>query len=197
MLHHHGRTEAEDMSVGQIFYPCMQCADIFFIKTDICQLGNCHLRVNMLAWEYCDQIKQKLKPIILSHRILPTLFVTYFAFLNQLIQFAIIQFWMSSELGDIVSKKLCSGYLRSKMGVVLALNCQRYASWSISWSRKNVEKRPKFRYLHGGWRGKDSFGLTRLWIFKTVGRWAGMEFMSCTWEMPHLSVSSLQILTRC
>uniref|UniRef100_A0A7I4FRD5 tyrosine--tRNA ligase n=1 Tax=Physcomitrium patens TaxID=3218 RepID=A0A7I4FRD5_PHYPA len=59
MLHHHGRTEAEDMSVGQIFYPCMQCADIFFIKTDICQLGNCHLR--------------KLKPIILSHHMLPGL----------------------------------------------------------------------------------------------------------------------------
>jgi tyrosyl-tRNA synthetase len=65
-----GRKEGDEMSAGQIFYPCMQCADIFFLKADICQLGNDQVRVNVLAREYCDQIKQKLKPIILSHRIL-------------------------------------------------------------------------------------------------------------------------------
>ena len=27
-----GRTEAEELSAAQIFYPCMQCADIFFLK---------------------------------------------------------------------------------------------------------------------------------------------------------------------
>ena len=34
-----GRAETDDMSAAQIFYPCMQCADIFFLKADICQLG--------------------------------------------------------------------------------------------------------------------------------------------------------------
>lgn len=27
-----GRSETDDMSAAQIFYPCMQCADIFFLK---------------------------------------------------------------------------------------------------------------------------------------------------------------------
>jgi hypothetical protein len=27
-----GRAETEDLSAAQIFYPCMQCADIFFLK---------------------------------------------------------------------------------------------------------------------------------------------------------------------
>ena len=27
-----GRSETEDLSAAQIFYPCMQCADIFFLK---------------------------------------------------------------------------------------------------------------------------------------------------------------------
>ena len=45
----------------------MQCADIFFLKADICQLGMDQRKVNMLAREYCDSIKRKSKPIILSH----------------------------------------------------------------------------------------------------------------------------------
>jgi hypothetical protein len=28
-----------EKTASQIFYPCMQCADIFFLKADICQLG--------------------------------------------------------------------------------------------------------------------------------------------------------------
>ncbi|MEW5306616.1 MAG: hypothetical protein WDW36_009070 [Sanguina aurantia] len=62
-----GRSENEDLSAAQIFYPCMQCADIFFLKADICQLGMDQRKVNMLAREYCDDIKRKLKPVILSH----------------------------------------------------------------------------------------------------------------------------------
>jgi hypothetical protein len=27
-----GRTEKDDLSAAQILYPCMQCADIFFLK---------------------------------------------------------------------------------------------------------------------------------------------------------------------
>ncbi|KAG1669515.1 hypothetical protein FOA52_015682 [Chlamydomonas sp. UWO 241] len=68
-----GRNETDDLSAAQIFYPCMQCADIFFLKADICQLGMDQRKVNMLAREYCDQIKRKLKPVILSHRMMPGL----------------------------------------------------------------------------------------------------------------------------
>lgn len=68
-----GRSETEDLSAAQIFYPCMQCADIFFLKADICQLGMDQRKVNMLAREYCEDIKRKNKPIILSHRMLPGL----------------------------------------------------------------------------------------------------------------------------
>ncbi len=44
-----GRKENEDMSAAQVFYPCMQCADVFFLKADICQLGMDQRKVNMLA----------------------------------------------------------------------------------------------------------------------------------------------------
>ncbi|TYI87071.1 hypothetical protein E1A91_D04G110800v1 [Gossypium mustelinum] len=62
-------SEQDELSTAQILYPCMQCADIFFLKADICQLGMDQRKVNVLAREYCDDIKRKNKPIILSHRI--------------------------------------------------------------------------------------------------------------------------------
>jgi tyrosyl-tRNA synthetase len=65
-----GRKEQDDLSAAQIFYPCMQCADIFFLKADICQLGMDQRKVNMLAREYCDESKRKFKPVILSHHML-------------------------------------------------------------------------------------------------------------------------------
>lgn len=65
-----GRNEQDDLTAAQIFYPCMQCADIFFLKADICQLGMDQRKVNMLAREYCEDIKRKNKPIILSHHML-------------------------------------------------------------------------------------------------------------------------------
>ncbi|XP_021743830.1 tyrosine--tRNA ligase 1, cytoplasmic-like [Chenopodium quinoa] len=68
-----GREDPEDLTGAQIFYPCMQCADIFFLKADICQLGMDQRKVNVLAREYCDDIKRKHKPIILSHHMLPGL----------------------------------------------------------------------------------------------------------------------------
>ena len=42
-------------------------------QADICQLGMDQRKVNMLAREYCDEVKRKLKPIILSHPMLPGL----------------------------------------------------------------------------------------------------------------------------
>ncbi|CAN0890241.1 Tyrosine--tRNA ligase 1, cytoplasmic [Linum grandiflorum] len=68
-----GRTEKDELTAAQILYPCMQCADIFFLKADICQLGMDQRKVNVLAREYCDDIKRKNKPIILSHHMLPGL----------------------------------------------------------------------------------------------------------------------------
>lgn len=65
-----GRSESDELAASQIFYPVMQCADIFFLKADICQLGMDQRKVNMLAREYCDDIKRKNKPIILSHKML-------------------------------------------------------------------------------------------------------------------------------
>ncbi len=44
-----GRKESAEMSSAQIFYPCMQCADVFFLKADICQLGMDQRKVNVLA----------------------------------------------------------------------------------------------------------------------------------------------------
>ncbi|KAM0933891.1 putative tyrosine--tRNA ligase [Dioscorea sansibarensis] len=68
-----GRSEQDELTAAQIFYPCMQCADVFFLKADICQLGMDQRKVNVLAREYCDAIKRKNKPIILSHHMLPGL----------------------------------------------------------------------------------------------------------------------------
>lgn len=68
-----GRSEQDELTAAQIFYPCMQCADIFFLKADICQLGMDQRKVNVLAREYAEDIKRKNKPIILSHHMLPGL----------------------------------------------------------------------------------------------------------------------------
>jgi len=65
-----GREDSDDLYAAQIFYPCMQCADIFFLKADICQLGVDQRKVNMLAREYCEEVRIKFKPIILSHHMI-------------------------------------------------------------------------------------------------------------------------------
>jgi tyrosyl-tRNA synthetase len=64
-----GRKESEVLQASQILYPCMQAADIFHLKADICQLGMDQRKVNMLARE----VGPKLgfwKPIIVSHHML-------------------------------------------------------------------------------------------------------------------------------
>ncbi|EGZ24193.1 hypothetical protein PHYSODRAFT_344643 [Phytophthora sojae] len=65
-----GRKEKEGMQAAQIMYPLMQCADIFNLKADICQLGIDQRKINMLARDYCDQAKIRFKPVILSHHML-------------------------------------------------------------------------------------------------------------------------------
>ncbi len=52
-----------------LFYPSMQCADIFQLDVDICQLGLDQRKVNMLAREIADKLKWR-KPVIVSHHML-------------------------------------------------------------------------------------------------------------------------------
>ncbi len=70
-----GREEGDDLSASQLFYPCMQCADIFQLKADICQLGVDQRKVNALAIEYAGK-KGLQKPVVISHR---RLFSIYFS----------------------------------------------------------------------------------------------------------------------
>ncbi|CAH0516781.1 unnamed protein product [Peronospora belbahrii] len=65
-----GRKEKEGMQAAQILYPLMQCADIFNLKADICQLGIDQRKINMLARDYCEQAKIRFKPVVLSHHML-------------------------------------------------------------------------------------------------------------------------------
>ncbi|KAL6907863.1 hypothetical protein ACP4OV_002033 [Aristida adscensionis] len=66
-----GRSEKDALTAAQILYPLMQCADIFFLKVDICQMGMDQRKVNVLAREYCEAIGRNNRPIILSHHMLP------------------------------------------------------------------------------------------------------------------------------
>ena len=63
-------TSITELAASQIFYPVMQCADVFFLGVDICSLGIDQRKVNILALEYCDKIKRKNKPIIVSHHMI-------------------------------------------------------------------------------------------------------------------------------
>ena len=71
-----GKNSEASLSMGQMLYPCMQCADIFHMELDICQLGLDQRKVNMLARDYCkksDDLKNKIPPIILSSVMIPGL----------------------------------------------------------------------------------------------------------------------------
>ena len=64
-----GRKEAEVQQASQILYPCMQAADIFQLKADICQLGMDQRKVNVLARELGPSIGF-WKPVVVSHHML-------------------------------------------------------------------------------------------------------------------------------
>lgn len=68
-----GRKEGDALQASQIMYPCMQCTDIFFLKSSITSLGMDQRKVNMLAREYSDDVHLKHKPIIVSHHMLKSL----------------------------------------------------------------------------------------------------------------------------
>ena len=64
-----GRKESDSLSASQIFYPCMQAADIFELGCDITQLGMDQRKVNMLAREIAPKLGYK-KPVVVSHHML-------------------------------------------------------------------------------------------------------------------------------
>jgi tyrosyl-tRNA synthetase len=64
-----GRSESESLSAAQIFYPCMQCSDIFHLDVDIAQLGMDQRKVNMLAREAAPKLGAK-KPVAVHHHML-------------------------------------------------------------------------------------------------------------------------------
>jgi tyrosyl-tRNA synthetase len=62
--------DGDEQPTSQMLYPCMQCADIFFLKADVCQLGKDQRKVNALALEYCNKLHKTEKPVIVSHHML-------------------------------------------------------------------------------------------------------------------------------
>lgn len=64
-----GRSESDTLQASQILYPCMQCADIFWQKVDVTQLGMDQRKVNMLAREVGPKLFNT-KPVVISHHML-------------------------------------------------------------------------------------------------------------------------------
>ncbi|QQG39717.1 MAG: tyrosine--tRNA ligase [Candidatus Aenigmatarchaeota archaeon] len=64
-----GRSERDTLSAAQILYPCMQAADIFYLKADITQLGMDQRKVNVLARELGPSLGF-WKPVVVSHHML-------------------------------------------------------------------------------------------------------------------------------
>ncbi|NTV23092.1 MAG: tyrosine--tRNA ligase [Nanoarchaeota archaeon] len=64
-----GRSESDSLQASQIIYPCMQAADIYHLRADICQLGMDQRKVNVMAREIGPEIGL-YKPIIVSHHML-------------------------------------------------------------------------------------------------------------------------------
>ncbi len=61
-----GRSTTDNLLTSQILYPMMQCADIFFMNIDVCQLGMDQRKVNMLSREVAKYLN-KPKPIAVHH----------------------------------------------------------------------------------------------------------------------------------
>ncbi len=68
-----GRKETDNLMASQIFYPCMQAADIFYLNhkkpVDICQLGMDQRKVNILAREVGPTLGFP-KPVAVHHHML-------------------------------------------------------------------------------------------------------------------------------
>jgi tyrosyl-tRNA synthetase len=64
-----GRAETEMQYTAQLLYPAMQCADIFQLGVDICQLGMDQRKVNILAREVGPKLGWG-KPVAVHHHML-------------------------------------------------------------------------------------------------------------------------------
>ncbi len=64
-----GREEGEIQYTAQLLYPAMQCADIFQLNVDICQLGMDQRKVNVLARELGPKLNWN-KPVAVHHHML-------------------------------------------------------------------------------------------------------------------------------
>lgn len=64
-----GRDKGNIDETAQLFYPSMQCSDIFQLDVDIAQLGMDQRKVNMLARDVAQDIGEK-KPIAIHHHML-------------------------------------------------------------------------------------------------------------------------------
>ena len=64
-----GRAESDSLKASQIFYPCMQAADIFHLGVDIPQLGMDQRKVNVLARELGEKLGY-WKPVAVHHHML-------------------------------------------------------------------------------------------------------------------------------
>lgn len=125
-----GRAEADDMPAAQIMYPCMQAADIFYLKANIAQLGMDQRKVNMLAREYAGDKKiakkQRIRPpIIMSHHMLMGLKQGQAKMSKSDPDSAI---FMEDAASD-VKRKIKSAYCPP--GVVEANPCLDYTKWIV------------------------------------------------------------------
>jgi tyrosyl-tRNA synthetase len=64
-----GRSEKDTLSAAQIFYPCMQCSDIFELGVDMTNLGMDQRKVNMLAREVGPKLGL-WKPVVVNYHML-------------------------------------------------------------------------------------------------------------------------------
>lgn len=64
-----GRFESDNLTAGQLIYPCMQIADIFTLGAKVTQLGMDQRKINVLAREIGSQLGY-WKPVIVSHHML-------------------------------------------------------------------------------------------------------------------------------
>jgi tyrosyl-tRNA synthetase len=64
-----GRSEKDALSAAQIFYPCMQCSDIFELGADITNLGMDQRKVNVLAREVGPKLGL-WKPVVVNYHML-------------------------------------------------------------------------------------------------------------------------------
>jgi tyrosyl-tRNA synthetase len=145
-----GRAESDDLSAAQIFYPCMQCADIFFLGADICQLGMDQRKVNMLAREYADEARPKRrKPIVLSHPMLPGLLQGQEKMSKSDPNSAIFMEDTAAEVSSKIKKAFCPP-LEAEGNP-----CMAYAEHVVlPWAGRLEVRRPE---AHGGDRAYETY----------------------------------------